>query len=116
MAFGTLASEFVRTKEVPELDAYRFAAMASATGVTTTSADLSASNTTIAAIDDEYYCDILTSAETDDLYDFFLCKHGYGIRTYLYGAKFNTAEEMLDIVLNNATNYIDLLEEEIDDE
>ena len=51
MAFGTLASEFVRTKEVPELDAYRFAAMASATGVDGTSADLSASNTTIAAID-----------------------------------------------------------------
>lgn len=51
MAFGTLASEFIRTKEVPELDAYRFAAMASATGVDGTSADLSASNTTIAAID-----------------------------------------------------------------
>lgn len=34
-----------------ELDAYRFAAMASATGVDGTSADLAASNTTIAAID-----------------------------------------------------------------
>lgn len=51
MAFGTLAGEFVRTKEVPEIDAYRFAAMASATGISGTSADLSASNTTIAAID-----------------------------------------------------------------
>ena len=51
MAFGTLASEFVRTKEVPELDAYRFAAMASATGVSGTSADLSAAAATIAAID-----------------------------------------------------------------
>ena len=33
MAFGTLAGEFVRSKEVPELDAYRFAAMAGTTGV-----------------------------------------------------------------------------------
>ena len=41
MAFGTLAGEFVRTKEVPEIDAYRFAAMASATGISGTSADLS---------------------------------------------------------------------------
>jgi len=30
MAFGTLAGEFVRTKELPEIDAYRFAKIASA--------------------------------------------------------------------------------------
>lgn len=51
MAFGTLVGEFMRTKEVPELDAYRFAAMASATGVDGTSADLSTAAATIAAID-----------------------------------------------------------------
>jgi hypothetical protein len=38
MAFGTLASEFVRTKEVPELDAYRFAVMASTSGISSASA------------------------------------------------------------------------------
>ena len=67
-------------------------------------------------IDEEYYCDIIPSAETDDFYDFFLCKHGYCIRTYMFGIKFNTAEEMLDLVRNNAPDYIDLLEEEIGDD
>ena len=33
MAFGTLQSEFVRTKEVPEVDAYRFAKLAGTTGI-----------------------------------------------------------------------------------
>ena len=45
MAFGTLASEFVRTKEVPEIDAYRFAVMASTTGVGGTSADITVGTT-----------------------------------------------------------------------
>ena len=51
MAFGTLVGEFMRVQEIPELDAYRFAAMASATGVDGTSADLSTAAATIAAID-----------------------------------------------------------------
>jgi len=46
MAFGTLAGEFIRTKVVPELDAYRFATLASTSGITTVSADL-ASNTKV---------------------------------------------------------------------
>lgn len=33
IAFGRLASEFIRTKVVPELDAFRFASMAGATGI-----------------------------------------------------------------------------------
>ncbi len=33
IAFGRLAGEFIRTKVVPELDAFRFAAYASATGI-----------------------------------------------------------------------------------
>ena len=45
MAFGTLASEFMRTKAVPEIDAYRFAAMASASGVGGTSADITVGST-----------------------------------------------------------------------
>lgn len=36
MAFGRLASEFIRTKVVPELDAFRFATLASLTGISTT--------------------------------------------------------------------------------
>lgn len=35
VAFGTLASEFMRVKVVPEQDAFRFASYASASGVTT---------------------------------------------------------------------------------
>lgn len=36
MAFGRLASEFIRTKVVPELDAFRFATLASISGISTT--------------------------------------------------------------------------------
>lgn len=51
LAFGTLAGEFIRTKVVPEIDAYRFAAVASKSGIqTTTGADLT-SSTVAAAID-----------------------------------------------------------------
>lgn len=67
-------------------------------------------------IDEEYYCDILPNAESDDFYDFYLCKHGYDIRTYMFGVKFNTAEEMIDLALNNAPDYIELLEEETGDD
>lgn len=35
IAFGKLASEFIRTKVVPELDAFRFATYASTTGIST---------------------------------------------------------------------------------
>lgn len=41
VAFGKLAGEFIRTKVVPEVDAVRFAAYASATGATTKSEALS---------------------------------------------------------------------------
>lgn len=42
MAFGTLAGEFIRTKVVPEVDAYTFAKMAGTTGVSAgTAADIS---------------------------------------------------------------------------
>lgn len=51
-AFGTLASEFIRTQVAPELDAYRFATYASWTGIqTTTAADLSTASAVLAAID-----------------------------------------------------------------
>lgn len=38
LAFGTLAGEFIRTHVVPEIDAYRFAAISGTSGVTTASA------------------------------------------------------------------------------
>lgn len=45
MAFGSLAGEFLRTKVVPEIDAYTFAKIASTTGITTaTAADITASS------------------------------------------------------------------------
>lgn len=40
MAFGTLASEFLRTHVTPEIDAYTFAKIASAEGIQTASADV----------------------------------------------------------------------------
>lgn len=45
MAFGTLTGEFVRTKEVPELDAYRFAKLASTANVDGAAADITVGTT-----------------------------------------------------------------------
>lgn len=60
VAFGRLAGEFIRTKAVPELDAYRFASYASAKGVSTASgaladgqAALDAIATAMAKMDDD---------------------------------------------------------------
>ena len=49
IAFGRLAGEFIRTAEVPEVDAYRFSVMAGGAG-TEASADLT-SSTTAEAVD-----------------------------------------------------------------
>lgn len=52
MAFGTLASEFIRTQVAPEVDAYRFARWASWSGVSAaTPAALTTSSAVLAAID-----------------------------------------------------------------
>ena len=50
VAFGRLAGEFIRTQVAPELDAFRFATYASATGVSTASATLSNGSLAIAAL------------------------------------------------------------------
>lgn len=50
MAFGTLASEFIRTEVAPELDAYRFSKYASTASINGTAADLTA-NDIVAALD-----------------------------------------------------------------
>jgi len=50
MAFGTLASEFIRTEVAPEIDAYRFAKYASTGSINGTAADLTA-NDIVAALD-----------------------------------------------------------------
>ena len=52
MAFGTLAGEFARVNEVPELDAYRFAKMASANGITAASAAITVGTTDVPALID----------------------------------------------------------------
>ena len=44
IAFGKLASEFIRTKVVPEMDAFRFAKYASTTGISKVSAGATLSN------------------------------------------------------------------------
>ena len=52
MAFGTVASEFARTQEVPEVDAYRFAKLASADGVDGAAADITVGTTDCPALID----------------------------------------------------------------
>lgn len=51
IAFGTLASEFLRTKVAPEIDAYRFSAYATAAGLTPSSAATLTKSTASDAID-----------------------------------------------------------------
>ena len=50
-AFGALAGEFIRTQVAPEIDAYRFAKIAAATGITKATPATLASGTVFAAID-----------------------------------------------------------------
>lgn len=52
MAFGTLTGEFVRTKEVPELDAYRFAKLASTANIDGANADITVGTTDCPALID----------------------------------------------------------------
>lgn len=51
MAFGTLASEFIRTEVAPELDAYRFAKYASTASINAATPATLTADTIIAAID-----------------------------------------------------------------
>ena len=55
MAFGTLAGEFIRTKVVPEVDAYRFAKLAGVSGISAaaTPADITIGTTDVPALIDE---------------------------------------------------------------
>ncbi|WP_404989290.1 hypothetical protein [Clostridium culturomicium] len=50
LAFGKLAGEFIRTKVVPEVDAFRFATYASTPNVTVVSADLATGEEVIKAL------------------------------------------------------------------
>ena len=50
LAFGRLAGEFIRTKVVPELDAYRFAQYASKTGIGSAAGALAAGKDIVAAL------------------------------------------------------------------
>lgn len=54
MAFGTLAGEFIRTKVVPEVDAYRFAKMAGTSNIlSATAADITIGTTDVPGMVDE---------------------------------------------------------------
>ena len=50
VAFGRLAGEFVRTKVAPEMDAFRFAAYASHSGIGKKAADLSSGDGALTAL------------------------------------------------------------------
>lgn len=52
MAFGTLAGEFIRTKEVPEVDAYAFAKLASTSGISSANADITVGTTDVPGLID----------------------------------------------------------------
>lgn len=54
MAFGTLVGEFIRTKVAPEVDAYTFAKLASASGINiATAADVTVGDTDVPTLIDE---------------------------------------------------------------
>lgn len=50
LAFGKLSSEFIRTKTVPELDAFRFATYAGASDISVSSANLTSGEAVLAAL------------------------------------------------------------------
>jgi len=50
IAFGQLSGEFIRTKAAPEIDAFRFAQYAAASGIGTATADLTNPEDTLAAL------------------------------------------------------------------
>ncbi|MBQ7976812.1 MAG: hypothetical protein IJ300_14095 [Clostridia bacterium] len=50
VAFGKLSSEFVRTRVVPEMDAFRFAAYAAEEGISSVNGDLADGNAVLAAL------------------------------------------------------------------
>ena len=50
VAFGRLAGEFIRTKVVPELDAFRFSSYASKEGITKVAANITSDTAAIAAL------------------------------------------------------------------
>ncbi|MGN0665324.1 MAG: hypothetical protein ACI4KF_02225 [Huintestinicola sp.] len=50
LAFGSLAGEFVRMKAVPELDAFRFAELASADGISSASGTIADGEAAVAAL------------------------------------------------------------------
>lgn len=52
IAYGRLAAEFIRTKVVPELDAFRFAAYASAEGVSSATGSLASGANVVTALRD----------------------------------------------------------------
>lgn len=52
MAFGTLAGEFIRTKVVPEIDAYAFAKIAGTNGILTANGDVAVGTTDVPALID----------------------------------------------------------------
>ena len=53
MAFGTLVGEFLRTKVIPEIDAYRFATLAAASGIdAATAADITVGTTDVPGLID----------------------------------------------------------------
>lgn len=52
MAFGTLVSEFIRTRVVPEVDAYTFAKIAGTEGILSASADITGSSDIAKMIDE----------------------------------------------------------------
>lgn len=50
LAFGKLSSEFIRTKVVPEMDAFRFATYAGTEGISAATGELSDGNAVLAAL------------------------------------------------------------------
>ena len=95
MTFGKAASEFVRTKVVPEIDMYRFAKMAQTTGVTTVSANLA---------DGAAYESAISAAETSlDNAEapkegrlLYINPTGYQELKKLFATRFNNKTDMLN--------------------
>lgn len=79
MAFGTLVGDFMRTKEIPEIDSYRFSKLAGWTGITSANADVTVGTTDIPGLIDtaeETMCDDEVPLEGRLLFVSEKCYHG----------------------------------------
>lgn len=101
MAFGTLVSEFIRTRVVPEVDAYTFAKIAGTEGILSASADITGSSD-IAKMIDEADCALSEEEVPTEGRILFISEKAYSALVSGTARNIANGEGKID---NGITNY-----------